>query len=253
MLQKIENTFLSILRFVVLAAAAVSLLGFAISGIGSLKLVGGEPEQKPLAINISGEKLINSVLNKEEASAPQSAPSSQARTRPAPTQDDYGKIVKAIDRYVTTIAGKPADISREKVIEVVNERAHTITDENLRREYIVGMGKALEQALGNKTLIEHAKKSPYPYVFIDKAMEAYTDQFNSQVAEADRVNTEAKNKYLADREDGLRSLYYTGACFGTFLMIVFLSIIIKIERNLRYLANIQSPATAREASNVEQQ
>ncbi len=46
---------------------------------------------------------------------------------------------------------------------------------------------------------------------------------------------QARQGHLQDKADAARNLYFALAAFGLFLLIVFLSIFIRIERNLRHL------------------
>lgn len=240
MLQKLENSFLSILRCVVLAAAALALLGFVIAGLGGLKLAKSEPVPQTMTFKLSSQQMIDSLTDRPAAQA--SAPAS-ATTGAAAASDhkaDYDKVYQAIAKYVATISGRPADVDRNKVVAVVDQRSRAVEDEALRQQYLAGMGPALDKVLGNADLIKHARQTQDPYAMIDKAMDAYTEQFNGQMAQNEASNAAARARYQADHDDGMRSLYYAAGLFGAFLLIVFISIIIKIERNLRYLAHIEN-------------
>jgi hypothetical protein len=48
-------------------------------------------------------------------------------------------------------------------------------------------------------------------------------------------NSRRQQEYVDKKTDGMQSLYIAAGAFGAFLMIAFLSIIIKIERDVRHL------------------
>lgn len=243
MLQKIENSFLSILRAVVLAAAALSLIGFVIFGVGALKLAKSEPEPQAPSIHIAPQSLLDQVTDKQStpASAPVAA-SAATTAQDSKRQEVYDRACKAIAKFAVAMEGPQTTINRDKVISVIDERAKLITGENLKKDYIAGMGVALEKVLGDPNLVKQAKQQQNPYAVIDRTLDAYTEQFNRQVEANDASNALAKQQYFENKAEGMQNLYYAVGLFGAFLLIVFLSIFIKIERNLRYLAFLRSDA-----------
>lgn len=68
---------------------------------------------------------------------------------------------------------------------------------------------------------------------LSDVMTSYKVEFGKQIEAAEAANERAREEHAAKKAESLQMLYVAGAAFLTFLLIVFLSIIIRIERNLR--------------------
>ena len=69
-----------------------------------------------------------------------------------------------------------------------------------------------------------------------KTLEDFINEFNNNIAQRDAANEKALSDYQLSKTAGLHSFYIGLALFGSLLLIVFLSIFIKIELNLRAIA-----------------
>jgi hypothetical protein len=72
---------------------------------------------------------------------------------------------------------------------------------------------------------------------INNALNLFTQKFHEQIQKENAEFAAKKEEYIAKKAEGMQSLYVAAGAFTAFLMIVFLSIIIRIERNLRHLEN----------------
>ena len=68
-----------------------------------------------------------------------------------------------------------------------------------------------------------------------RIVDAFSKLFDEQIQKANIENAAAQREYVEKKAAGMQSIYLAGGAFGAFLMIVFLSIAIRIERNLRHL------------------
>jgi hypothetical protein len=70
---------------------------------------------------------------------------------------------------------------------------------------------------------------------VNRALDLYSADFERQLEQSRRELTEAQQEHLQNKAEAASNLYLAMASFGLFLCIVFLSIFIRIERNLRHL------------------
>jgi len=78
-----------------------------------------------------------------------------------------------------------------------------------------------------------AAKSSSAITVVQKFIETYTKEFNEQVEGTENENERRRYKNNSDQENAKYYFMVGRGAFLAFLFIVFLSIIIKIERNLR--------------------
>jgi len=72
---------------------------------------------------------------------------------------------------------------------------------------------------------------------INKAFNVFTQKFNEKIMEENKRFRAKQEEYIIKKSEGIQSLYIAACSFAGFLIIAFLSIIIRIERSLRHLEN----------------
>jgi hypothetical protein len=78
---------------------------------------------------------------------------------------------------------------------------------------------------------------------VNDTLTTYTKLFNQKVQNRERANEQAITDEIERKATAMTQLYVAGGAFGAFLFLVFISIVVKIERNLRVLTISEKPAT----------
>ena len=75
-----------------------------------------------------------------------------------------------------------------------------------------------------------------PINMVSSVIGSYTEQFNKKLEAVRARQQAALMRMQADRDAATMQLYVAAGLFGLFLLVVFLSVLIRIERNLRDIA-----------------
>lgn len=237
MLQRLENAYLAILRAVVIFASGILLIGFVIFGLGALKGFGDGPGEKVNQPEIASAEVIEKLTaqkpmsDRAKNSITEYLPKKEAVD---PNQQYYAASAKSIVSFVIRISGGEENLSEQQVSEIIMSRATAYDSNELSAAYAKGFSETAAKVLANKKIEDLAKNTSALDV-VNQMLNTFTEEFNAKIqSEHERISTAQQNHILAKAESA-SNLYLAGACFGLFLLIVFLSIFIKIERNLRNL------------------
>jgi hypothetical protein len=233
MLQKLENLYLAILRTVVILVAGVLLVAVAMLGLNSFRALQPEPVEKEAAPAVSDDSVRKSLLQ-APASAEGNAPATAVRDRQDPLQPHYDRAADAIVAYVAAHSGGTQSVDKARVASVIRERAAKYEKQQLAGAYAKNFADSVGRLLKDQAVIAKAAETSAVAV-VDRLLRVFTEQFDTQVERNATENQARQQAYLEKKAEGLQSLYMAGGAFAAFLMIVFLSIIIRIERNLRHL------------------
>lgn len=236
MLQKLENAYLAILRFVVIAVAGVLLVAVTILGFNSFKAIQFEPEAKEITPQVSEQELIKGIT--EKPAAPQNEPHEGAgeTNKIDPNAALYERASNVIAAFVTKYSGGAESVEKAQVVEITKERAESLNDPKLVAAFAKGFAESIEKTLVDPSVIRTAQTTSTLDV-INKALNIFTQNFHGQIEKENAQFAAKQQEYIAKKAEGMESLYVAAGAFVAFLMIVFLSIIIRIERNLRHLEN----------------
>ncbi len=236
MLQKLENAYLAILRFVVIAVAGILLVAVVIQGLNSFKAIQLEPEAKKITPNVSAQELINGLT--EKPVVPQSEYHEDAGNTNTidPNAAFYERAANAISAFVSKYSGGAEGVDKSQVIQITKGKAESLNDKKLVSAYAKGFAESIEKTLTDPSVIKAAQTTS-TLVVINKAFDIYTQKFNEQIEKENQELAAKQQEYIEKKAEGMQSLYVAAGAFVAFLMIVFLSIIIRIERNLRHLEN----------------
>jgi predicted RNase H-like nuclease (RuvC/YqgF family) len=121
-----------------------------------------------------------------------------------------------------------------ELVDNIRKMAESKGSNELTLAYATELSLAVNQIFSDKKIEEIAINSD-PLDFVGKFFVTFTEEFDRQVqAEQDRVHKE-QQEYIQTKAKSINNLYIAAASFGIFIIVVFLSIFIKIERNLRCL------------------
>lgn len=238
MLQKLENAYLAILRLVVIVFSGILLISVVIFGLSSLKGFGDGPGDEIEPPKISADEIINRITAPEDVS---DGKSDETKDHPKPNHGKadpnkqyYDAAASQIVTFVTKVSGGTEGLKASQVYVVTKDRAEAFGTEELVAAYAKGFSEAAAKILSDKK-IESLAKSTSSVDVVNHILNTYTAEFKSKLqAEHDKINEE-KLQHAQAKAESATNLYLAGASFGLFLLIVFLSIFIKIERNLRHL------------------
>lgn len=236
MLQKLENVFLAILRFVVLVVAALLLIGVVIQFTGATKLLQKAPEPTKVEPAVAPKDVISDITRKPAEATQHGTESSSSSAGADPYDKYYGRIADAITGFGKKVG--QGIVERKVLINVMKDgRIKEHIPEGYDEQFLKGLAETFEKALTNQAVIKAAPETD-KLLIIDEIIQHYSTKFKQQLDEANEKNANAMTTYQMEKANGLQSLYYAGGAFGAFLMIVFLSIFIRIERNLRNLERL---------------
>jgi hypothetical protein len=237
MLQKLENVYLDILRFVVIAVAGVLLVAALILGINSLMAV-LEPMPKETTPQVSEKELIEGITKKP------TVPQSQSKSHNVdentkkidPNTAFYERASNAISTFVTKYSGGKESVDKSQVVEVIKERAESFDDPKLVSAFAKGFADSIQKTLIDPSVIKIAQTTSTVDV-VNEALGLFTQKFHEQIEKANEEFAAKQEEYTEKKAEGILSFYFAVGAFVAFIMVVFLSVVIRIERNLRHLEN----------------
>lgn len=238
MIDKVENAYLAILRTVVIAASGIMLVAALVFAASATTGFWSGVNERIKAPDVDREAVIRAVTEPAASDAPRGDTTSE---RPAaaggadPNQQHYDRAAAAIVDFSARQPGNHRALNQRMVADVIKQRAEAFDEPHLTEAFAKGFAQAIDGLLKDRRIQERAADSS-PVDVINELLNAYTEAFSEQVeAEQERIS-QAQIKAMERQANSIRFLTAAGVCFGVFLLIVFLSIFIKIEVNLRHLA-----------------
>jgi ABC-type lipoprotein release transport system permease subunit len=239
MIEKVENAYLAILRTVVIAASGIMLLAALVFAASATTGLWSGVNKEIKAPDIDAAAIIRSVTepaSPKEPSVQTSREKSAVADAVDPNQQHYDRAADAIVAFAASQPESSQVLDKGTVAKVVKQRAERFNEEHLTEAFAKGFARSIERMLKDKRIQARARDGS-PVAVINELLDAYTEAFSEQVeAEQERIS-QGQLKAIERQANSIRFLTAAGVCFGVFLLIVFLSIFIKIEVNLRHLAN----------------
>ncbi|HOV89223.1 MAG TPA: hypothetical protein PKW07_00745 [Syntrophorhabdaceae bacterium] len=142
MIEKLENTYLAILRFVVIAVAGILLVAAVILGLNSLKAIQFKPEIKK-TLKVSEQELIKGIA--EKPTKPQSKhPDDAADVNKTDLNIAfYERASNAIVNFVAKYSGGAEIVAKEQVVAIIQERAESLNDPILVTAFAKGFAESM--------------------------------------------------------------------------------------------------------------
>jgi hypothetical protein len=226
MLKKLEEAYLAMLRVVVILVATLLLFAVVWFVVASLKpaSVGKEPARQAGAV--SEQAVIAKVLGSTGTG------SSSGAVMPEP--EAYGRALAAIAKFVREQTEGVDSVETESALEMLKRRAEMMDNSESAAAYVAGLGPMLEKVFATAAVAAAAKQSS-PYAIVSSVVDAYSEEFT---AESRKVSDDLMNRdqlQAMNEADRSQNLYMAAAAFAMFLSVLFLTLVIKIERNLRNL------------------
>lgn len=279
-IEKLENSYLGLLRGVVIVAASILLLVAVVMGAMSLRGMLPASEQKTESVSVDPKDVLAQVAPDEQNTVPadEKKATKADQTKAARHPEDYEKIFAAVHSFVTTYSKNTLKIEREPLFQYLDKKSDVYGSEDLKSSYIGGLVGALNASLQDKRVIARVEKpatapvkrinSPAPeapqdttpaegteeavqappavvetafkespFVIVDAVVDTYTKMFNQKLVDAKEKKDAQAIEEMNAKASSATKMYFAAGTFGIFLLVVFLSIVIRIERNLRVIAD----------------
>jgi flagellar basal body-associated protein FliL len=237
---KLENSFLGILRVVILIVLTVSLVGSAIyayMGLSSMNATPQKYEYKDPNIKEMVEELKKSLEDKPAAPA-----------TPVPKQDEPqkkdDKLGKEIDKQYEIVATflkqysknlRDPDAWKQSARARATNLAFEPENESSVMRYAEGQTELFNKIFTDKDVIAKVGKNVDGILpsFFETALRVYPDYFRRQKDAQKKFEREQEQKVMMKQAGAAMNLYIAAGMFATFLIISLILVLVKIERNLR--------------------
>lgn len=251
LLHKLENTYLAILRFAVIVVAGLMLIATAILLMGSLPALRSNTPPAQATPNVTPDAMIEALsAPKEKASTPE-RPSKGKRPQLV-DETIVNNISDAMQTFVKEKSGGRLNVHLDKLRDAIRDGATSQETPELTQAYLAGFATALNQTLRSPTVLARLVPSGANDPDVGStnndgsgritALEVVVDfmvKYRERFAESIVLHRIAHQKAIEaqanNRTEAIGRLYLAGGVFGAFMLVVFLSIFVKIERNLRPL------------------
>ena len=233
-MQKLENLYLAILRFVVILVAGLLLAAVITFGLASFRALQAAPEDKKATPVVNDTVLKKAILDKETLPSESETAAKPAQTKADPNQAFYDRAAATITNFVTNNAADQESVNVPQVASILKDRATRYEKQNLTGAFAKNFAESVEKLLADPAIAEFSKQSS-PLQTVNRLLSIFIKQFDEQIEATNAENIRQQQVHLERKAEGQQNIYLAAGAFGAFLMIVFLSIIIRIERNLRHL------------------
>ena len=260
-LQKLETSYLAILRFVVIVISGLLLVATLILSVTALVNLRDGPESGQSTPKVTPDQIVKDLTKTQAKSgAPITRPSSAQATQ-APVDPNHAEYERAANIIVSFVSryGRGEEVPKDAVIRVVKNRVETQPTPELIKACASGLPGILEKVLLDKKVVELVSRPVWsessddlqqhdmtvgrsPVWVANMVLDQYFAMFKQQVDQA-MVDEEIERSGQAIRkEQAMQNLYMAAAAFGAFLLLALLAIIVRVERNLRPLAHLADKA-----------
>lgn len=233
MIQKLENTFLAILRAGVILIAIVMIAATVFFGVSALPALGISGAVKQEATAVSASDVIGLMLPKKEVLITQEAMSARADPEPVKPvvvyQADVEKIAASISKFVTANGGTPAP--NDVIASLIHDHIDVFDADALKVAYAKGLAGSIDAIFANGEVSRKAKSDVVATV--QAVLKSHHEAFVKKAMEAEKATEKAERESAKKKSDAEMALYVTGAALFAFLIAACLLVIVRIERNTR--------------------
>jgi hypothetical protein len=236
---KLENTFLGVLRIVILIALSISIIGslvFGIMGLSNLNATPAKYEYKDPNIKELVNELNKSLEGKPSQSEPKTSPSNDKPNKNEKLDIEIEKQVKLVTEFLGRYNREPnTDALRSVLKKEAENLAFNPKDQSSVVKYAKGQTDFFEKVFTNKEILSFFEKLD-PSNFSNAyrpILDIYPDYFKEQRSEKKSFESEQNAEVMGQKAGAALNLYIAAGMFLTFLMISFILVLVKIERNLR--------------------
>lgn len=288
-IQKLENSYVAILRVVVIVVASILLLAATVFGVMSIKAMLHGQQDKMEVKSVDPKDVLAEVTPTEKRTESNSdeKTASTDEVKKNPYQAEYDKTYTTVSEFVSTTSKNQITVQKDRLFSLLDQNLAAYKDDEVKAQYIKGLAAAFKTSLSDKRVIARVEKPltpkrpvatqvprpapepvpaqvdadgnvieaptpapapppepvaeelPYkesPIVVINEVLTAYNKIFAGKLAEATMQRDKATNEQLEAKANATTRMMIAAGLFGGFLLVIFLTIAIRIERNLRDIA-----------------
>lgn len=238
-LNKVENIYLTILRLVVITVATIALALSLFLGVSSAFKLGAEPKDDAAISSINSLTLDGFISSQSPKDSNASKVEDIKKTESSEVSSDLDTAVKNTSKYVNDVFGgeQSPEVTRLHLVDFANGQL----SEKYRGKYFKSANEFSSQLLSKITdqraivAAYRANKNTQPngFININDAWKWHDSSFINLVRKNESDMDKTHEKYALAKASAIQDLYIAAGSFASFLLVVFLFIIIKIERNLR--------------------
>jgi len=270
MLQRIEETYLGMLRFIIILGSSVLLIAAIVLGLSAASGLNGSSIPEKLDTSVKPDEVLTKISEERPSPTADAPHAKQAGEKSKglasdPNQAFYDRTATAVVKFVDKYAKGIETVEHQNVVEVSRKKAENFSDPVLITAYASGLADLVERALADPELAkriakpaqpvptqapqatqaeEEAPLSPpsaevpfkeSPLAIVNQLLSTYTQLFVEKQSKKLENKAKAEAEELERKATAMTQLYFAGGTFASFLFLVFISIVVKIERNLRNL------------------
>lgn len=232
---KLENSFLSLLRVVILVVLSISLLGAVYLGLSGLSDMNAKPEDYTLQTP-NQQTMIEALGASLKDDAPANSPSQQEAPSEAQNKSLDEEIAKQVelinkflDRYQLSLNSPERFGSRLK--NNAEKFAFDKSDAG-QLAYAQGQTQLFQAVFSNEALMTAVTREKLDD-FFELVTSVYPDAHKAELERKAEFEAEQEAQALSTRAGSMMKFYAAGGMFASFLLISLILVLVKIERNLR--------------------
>ena len=167
-----------------------------------------------------------------------------------PNEVNIDRTANVIQKFVREKSGGAVDIKFDAVKEIISKNVNAQDLPELSAAYAANLAGSIEKALYSQKVLallpankanstddanatSEAPTSNAAVQIINNFLAKYRERFAEIVANQRKEKMAAIQRRVDAKAAAMQSLYGSAGAFAMFMLVVFLSIFIKIERNLR--------------------
>ena len=255
-LQKLETSYLAILRFVVIVISGLLLAATLTFSVGALVGLREKPITVQPAPKVAPDWIVTKLTKTQiKFGASATKPALQITQTPVdPNDAEYDRAADAIVSFVSKY-GRGSEVSKYDVADILKFQAEKHSTPELVKACAAGLPGVFEKVLSDKEIIELVSRPTWaepdddipqgnatvgrsPIWVMSAIQDQYFRKFQEQADQAVEDEEMERSEQASRENDAMQSMYQAAAAFGAFLLLALLSIIVRVERNLRPLAHL---------------
>ena len=215
MLSRIEEFYLNVLRVVILVAASIALIAFAIGMAKVVPLISTSLSSNS-TLDTSRAGLGDFIAAQKNSGTPAADMPDMANSPDEALSTDMKSAISHLSSYNNSRMGGTVDMTSAQSA-MLSKRSAVSAD--YQDEYDRSLNETMAQ-------LEQSKGSPLDTDKLNSLLNWHLEKFNSLVAAREAKKSE-------DKMTGLIGAGLAGVALLSFLMLIFCFLFVKIERNLR--------------------
>ena len=235
---KLENSFLGILRVVILIVLTVTLIGSLIFGFMGLSNLNASPSKYEYK-DPNIKEMVNEIKKSLEEKPVPSNTEEPKKDEPKKNEKLESEIDKQIKLITELLQRYNEKLSNPEVFRnALKRRAENLAFEPKKEssvlKYASGQTELFEKVFTDKDILAILdKKKEVPPLFFETSITVYPKYFSNQQEEKKKFDMEQESEVIEQKASAALYLYIAAGKFLTFLLISLILVLVKIERNLR--------------------